>query len=232
MKYRLEREMLSGRRCLCGLPEGSERAEALFVCHVGEEAERLMTEALSLLPRGHAPVAFAAVEEVSWDADYTPWSSDCLSGREFSGGAQVYLQLVQERLIPWAEQITRPARRYALGYSLGGLCALYSLTRGEDYDGGASVSGALWYPGFLEYFEAHRPDCPVYCSLGRAESRTRNPVMAGSAACAQTIASRPGDRFDWTNGNHFFEISQRIARAVQALSPGEANVPSPVRKGL
>ena len=32
------------------------------------------------------------------------------------------------------------------GYSLGGLCALYALTREEGLSGAASVSGALWYP--------------------------------------------------------------------------------------
>lgn len=217
MKYRMEKETLSGRLCLRVLPEGSAEGAPLFVCHLGEQAEELLSQALTALPRGFPPVAFAAVTQVSWDRDYTPWPGEWLSGRVFTGGANAYLALVEEDLLPWATRDFQAKSCFSLGYSLGGLCALYALTRSARYAGGGSVSGALWYPGFLEYFQAGRPACPVYCSLGRAESRTRHRLMARGADCAQAIATRPGDRFEWTNGNHFFEIPQRIARAVQAL---------------
>lgn len=217
MKCRIERGEAAGRACVIALPEGKMDVRALIVCHVGPEAEALFAEVLRALPKACPPVALAAVTDVSWDADYTPWPSDCLPGRRFSGGADAYLRAVEEVLLPWAQLHARAEAVYSLGYSLGGLCALYALTRSGRYAGGASVSGALWYPGFQAYFQAHRPDAPVYCSLGRAESRTRNPAMCMGAQCAQEIASRPGDRFEWTNGNHFFEIPQRIARAVSSM---------------
>lgn len=217
MRYRVERETLCGRRCLRILPQGEQAALPLFVCHVGEQADELIFGAIAALPHGFPPIAFAAVTQVSWDQDYTPWPGEWLSGRVFTGGADAYLALVEEALLPWAMRDFQATGCCSLGYSLGGLCALYALTRSVRYAGGASVSGALWYPGFLEYFGARRPDCPVYCSLGRAESRTRHVLMVRGADCAQAIASRPEDCFEWTNGNHFFEIPQRIARAVQAL---------------
>lgn len=217
MKCRLVKENVGDRPCVLCYPARVEQPIPLFLCHVGPEAEALFAEVFRFLPKDGPRFALCAVTDVSRDRDYTPWQSSCLPERVFSGGADAYLNFVRSSLAPWAERATPSCARYHLGYSLGGLCALYALTREEGLSGAASVSGALWYPGFVRFFQENRPDAPVYCSLGRAESRTRNPAMCAGAQCAQEIAARPGDRFEWTNGNHFFEIPQRIALAVRRL---------------
>ena len=217
MKCRLVKENAGELPCVLCLPERVEGPIPLFVCHVGPEAEQLFAEVFRATPKEAPHFALCAATDVSWDRDYTPWPSDCLPGRAFSGGADAYLDLVRSSLVPWAERTVPCGARYQLGYSLGGLCALYALTQQGGFSGAASVSGALWYPGFVRFFQENRPDAPVYCSLGRAESRTRSPVMCTGAQCAQAIAARPGDRFEWTNGNHFFEIPQRAALAVRRL---------------
>ncbi len=217
MKHRLEKHLIEKRPCVLCLPERAEQPIPLFLCHVGPEAEQLFADVFRVLPKDGPLFALAAATDVSWDRDYTPWPSDCLPGRTFSGGADAYLDFVEASLAPWAGRTVQSRARYHLGYSLGGLCALYALTRDSGCAGAASVSGALWYPGFVRFFQENRPDAPVYCSLGRAESRTRNPVICTGAQCAQEIAARPGDRFEWTNGNHFFEIPQRIALAARRL---------------
>lgn len=215
MKSRIQSIELAGRACMLCLPERLSEPATLFLCHMGAEAGALAREVFARLPRDFAPVALAAVTDVVWDRDYTPWPSDCLSGRAFSGGAEAYLDYVEGTFLPGLQEELSVRAVYSLGYSLGGLCALHALTRSACYSGGLSVSGALWYPGFLSFFQARRPSAPVYCSLGRSESRTRHPVMRCGADCAQAIASRPGDCFEWTNGNHFFEIPQRLALAIQ-----------------
>ena len=181
MKCRLVKENVGDRPCVLCYPARVEQPIPLFLCHVGPEAEALFAEVFRFLPKDGPRFALCAVTDVSWDRDYTPWQSSCLPERVFSGGADAYLNFVRSSLAPWAERATPSCARYHLGYSLGGLCALYALTREEGLSGAASVSGALWYPGFVRFFQENRPDAPVYCSLGRAESRTRNPAMCAGA---------------------------------------------------
>ena len=168
MKSRIQSIKLAGRACMLCLPERLSEPATLFLCHMGAEAGALAREVFARLPRDFAPVALAAVTDVVWDRDYTPWPSDCLSGRAFSGGAEAYLDYVEGTFLPGLQEELSVRAVYSLGYSLGGLCALYALTRSACYSGGLSVSGALWYPGFLSFFQARRPSAPVYCSLGRS----------------------------------------------------------------
>ena len=74
-----------------------------------------------------------------------------------SGGADEYLELLTEEIMPRAEREI-PGEilwRGIGGYSLAGLFAVYSLYQTEVFSGAASISGSLWFPGFREYVFSH-----------------------------------------------------------------------------
>ena len=85
----------------------------------------------------------------------TPWSCRPLrpSDKPFTGGADEYLELLLTRILPPALEAVRgePVYKGIAGYSLAGLFAIYSMYNCDDFDRVASISGSLWFPGFLEY---------------------------------------------------------------------------------
>ena len=221
MKGICETLTISGERALWYAAPGFEGHMPLFVMHCGGEFSEQIGALATLLERAGkkgeiGPFALLAPLQVDWDRDYTPWSAECMPHRLFAGGADAYLSRLEGTLLPAvsAEKgLTGPV--YALGYSLGGLAALYGLLRNpERYAGAASVSGALWYPGFEERYMESVPRVPVYCSLGRAEAKVRAAAMRGNAEITQRAAQAAGGFCEWNNGNHFFEIPERIAKAV------------------
>ena len=202
-------------------PGFSGSADPLAVMHCGGEFAQDIEALSALLERAvkkgeTGPFALIAPLDVDWDADYTPWMAQCMPNRTFAGGADAYLTRLEEKLLPaLAEDRGLRGPVYALGYSLGGLAALYSLLRSpQRYAGAASVSGALWYPGFEAKFMERVPKAPVYCSLGRAEAKVRAAAMRDNPEITQRIAQAAGGFFEWNNGNHFFEVPQRIAKAL------------------
>lgn len=110
------------------------------------------------------PLWLAAPTEIDWDRDYTPWRVDAGNGRDFSGGADKFGVSVAA-LCGWVRRELRPGAVYAVGYSLGGLAAIYFHTK-LTFDGCGSCSGSAWYPGWLEYLEKNPPRGKIYISLG------------------------------------------------------------------
>ena len=106
-----------------------------------------------------------------------------------------------------------------------GLFALYSLYRCDVFSRAASISGSLWFPGFLEYAETQemerRPD-RLYLSLGDREDRSRNPILRTVREHTEQLAShleQKGLRVTWelNPGNHFMEPELRTAKGIRAL---------------
>ena len=97
------------------------------------------------------PFVLALYGPIEWDADYSPWYATALQGREFAGNAPQYLDFIQYRLLPYLkESFPLSGEVYTLGYSLGGLAALYYYFE-LGFAGCISCSGSLWYPGFQDY---------------------------------------------------------------------------------
>ena len=128
--------------------------------------------------------ALVAISDLDWNHDMAPWDSPAAfkKGEPFIGGADNYLQLLVEEIIPRAEKelAEPPVWRGIAGYSLAGLFALYAIYRTDVFSRVGCMSGSLWFPGFKEYIFSHepkrRPDC-IYFSLGDREAKTRNPVL-------------------------------------------------------
>jgi hypothetical protein len=119
-----------------------------------------------------------------------------------------------------------PAFRAIAGYSLAGLFALCAVYRTDLFRRVASMSGALWYDGFLEFLKAHRPLGPLekaYFSLGDREAKTRNPRLAVVEEC--TVAAEGVLRgqgvatvLEFNPGNHFADVAERVAKGIRWIT--------------
>jgi predicted alpha/beta superfamily hydrolase len=180
------------------------------------------------------PFILAGFGPVEWSRDYTPWPAPALSsGDAFSGGGAATLEWLRSTGMPALRRLWPEASEdaYLLGYSLGGLCALWMLYQGDDFAGCASCSGSLWYDGWTEYARTHplpRPGSRIYLSLGKKEEKARNRRMAAvGVATRDTFAFLQEDShvaetmLDWQDGGHFHDIPGRLAKAILWLmKPG------------
>ncbi|MBQ8200780.1 MAG: hypothetical protein IJZ74_03310 [Clostridia bacterium] len=170
-----------------------------------------------------------------WNCDLSPWSAPAVfrAGEDFSGGAAAYLERLLAEVIPEAEAaVPFPLRRrYIAGYSLAGLFAMWAAMQTDCFCGAASMSGSLWYDGFLEWTQGKKMHANhVYLSVGDREARTRNARMASVEECTRAMAAQlemSGIRthFALEAGGHFDGVSARIARGIDwiiAQQPADA----------
>lgn len=176
-----------------------------------------------------APFSLAVIGDIDWDAELTPWPAPAAfrGGNSFSGRADDYLKRLTGQILPAIERALggRPAYAALAGYSLAGLFSLYALYETDAFARAASVSGSLWYPGFMEYIQTHewrrRPDC-LYLSVGDREGRARNPVMKPVEENTRTAAALYGKMgvptaFELNPGGHFNDPEKRTARGIAWL---------------
>lgn len=163
--------------------------------------------------------SLAAVSHLEWNHDMVPWQAE-----DFTGGADDYLKLFTEKIMPEAEKKIKgtPPWRGIAGYSLAGLFALYALYQTSLFSRAASISGSLWFPGFKEYIATHemkrKPD-GIYFSLGEKEHKTRNPLMKGVRQNTEEIerfCRKQGipTAFQLNPGNHFQDAAERTASGI------------------
>lgn len=105
------------------------------------------------------------------------------------------------------------------------LFAIYSMYNCDDFDRVASISGSLWFPGFLEYVFDNRmkvtPD-RIYMSLGDKEKKTGNPQLSKVQINTEAMVKHFKDAgisvtWELNPGNHFTDSSGRCAAGINAL---------------
>lgn len=178
---------------------------------------------------GCPPSNLVVVSNLDWNHDMSPWDSPAAfkKGEPFTGGADDYLRLLEEEIIPRAEKELPepPAWRGLAGYSLAGLFALYAIYRTDVFSRVGCMSGSLWFPGFKEYIFSHepkrRPDC-IYFSLGDKEAKTRNPILRTVQQNTEEIqAFYQGQGIDTVfqlnQGNHFVQGVERTVAGIRWL---------------
>lgn len=178
------------------------------------------------------PMALVAVAPKSWDNDLTPWPAPPVfrGGRAYEGAAAAQLALLGREIMPWTEALLAqhgmaPSFSALAGYSLAGLFTAWAATQCSLFERIASVSGSLWYPDFVKYVAANRPNPCVRCayfSLGDAEPRTRNRAMQSVLEDTRQVAERFEQagvvtRFELNPGNHFMDEDLRTARGIRWL---------------
>ena len=173
--------------------------------------------------------ALVAISDLDWNHDMAPWDRPAAfkNGEPFIGGADDYLRLLVEEIIPRAEKelAEPPVWRGIAGYSLAGLFALYAIYRTDVFSRVGCMSGSLWFPGFKEYIFSHepkrRPDC-IYFSLGDKEAKTRNSVLKTVQENTEEIQAFYQSKgidtvFQLNPGNHFVQGIERTIAGIQWL---------------
>lgn len=186
-----------------------------------EDVEQLVLEL------GDVNVVMVAIDGVDWNRELTPWPAKRAfkGGNDFTGGADLYLKELTETLVPTVEERIglTPFGRVLAGYSLAGLFALYAIYQTSIFNRIVSISGSLWYDGFLEFMMTNQPTkIPerVYFSIGDREKINRNKrfdVVEEHTIQATKQMQRLGSDtlFELNPGNHFDEAILRIARGLR-----------------
>lgn len=178
---------------------------------------------------GCPPFTLVAISDLDWNHDMVPWDSPPAfkNAEPCTGGADDYLRLLIDEIIPTAEKEIDGAPRWrgVAGYSLAGLFSLYAIYRTDLFSRVGSMSGSLWFPGMKEYILSHepkrRPD-HIYFSLGDKESKTRNPILRNVRQNTEEIqASYQGKGIDTVfqlnPGNHYDHAAERTAAGIAWL---------------
>lgn len=102
------------------------------------------------LRKAHCPdFTLVAVSNLDWGRDMAPWECPSVvpGGEPCTGGADEYLRLLTQEIVPRAESeiSALPLWRGIAGYSLGGLSPFTLST------------GPIFFPGL--------PACPVLCGF-------------------------------------------------------------------
>lgn len=220
MKGSVEKFSLAGRDCACFVPEKGEGPLPLAVL-CGWELDSLLPSLAESLP---PMLLFWAPADGG--CDFTPWPVPPVwEGEVFTGGAAGYLSFLTDTALPFLEReygaSPDPAHRAVLGYSLGGLFSLWALCRQAPFSLFGSLSGSLWYEGFLDCLRAAplRGDERVYLSLGDREEWGGPPRIRAVGDCtrqaAEYLSSRlPDAVFQWNRGGHGKGVGNRWKKAL------------------
>ena len=175
---------------------------------------------------GCPPFTLVAISDLEWNHDMVPWDSPPVfkHANACTGGADDYLRLLAEEIIPTAEKDINgvPSWRGITGYSLAGLFALYTIYQTDLFSRVGSMSGSLWLPGMKDYIfslEPKRLPDYMYFSLGDKENKTRNPLLRSVRQNTEEIhafyQSKGIDTvFQLNPGNHYNHAVERTAAGL------------------
>ena len=197
----------------------------LLILHCFSEEE----EAVVKLLQGQEYFSFPllCINHLNWQKDMCPWDSPALikNEKDFIGGADEYLFLLEKEIIPRAvEFLGEEPTYYALaGYSLAGLFALYAGYRSSLFSRIASVSGSLWYPDFVSFAKEKKMLSKaerLYLSLGTEEAKTKHAVLSTIERKTRELVEHYQSsgycvKFEQNPGNHFCEVEQRIEKGIR-----------------
>ena len=169
------------------------------------------------------------IGNIDWNHDMSPWYMPSIYSKEksFSGGADEYLKLLIEKILPRAKELMDGEPKFTgiAGYSLAGLFAVYAMYKTDVFDRVACMSGSLWFHDFIEYCKRNEykrlPD-KIYFSLGDKEANTRNPVLKTvqdkTIELSEYFKSLGTEViFELNPGNHFTYTIPRSAKGIKAI---------------
>ena len=204
-------------------PSSEANAPIIYLNTFSGEGQKVYEAAQTT---GCPSFTLVAISDLDWNHDMAPWDSPPTfkNADSCTGGADDYLRLLTEEIIPAAEKELGgvPRWRGIAGYSLAGLFALYAIYQTDLFSRVGSVSSSLWFPGMKEYIFSHEPkrwpDC-MYFSLGDKESKTRNQVLRNVRQNTEEIHAFYRGKgidtaFQLNPGNHY---NQAVERTVDGL---------------
>ncbi len=175
-------------------------------------------------------VSIVVIEDVSWNDDLTPWPAEGVfkKAKPFGGKAAAFLNRLTLEIIPEAERDlgVKDAERTILGVSLSGLFAVWSAFNSDAFTNIISISGSLWYDGFVEWMNGQTlsPQLKKVCVLlGEKEKNSKEKRMATveertlAAANILKTKSQAAVLFELVEGTHFSPIMPRMERAFEVV---------------
>ena len=203
---------------------GNTSSPLVILNTYGDEGQEVWNECQKL---NCQPFCLAAISNLDWNNELSPWKSPALYKNDggFSGGADSYLSLLTEKIIPNVcdSMTSKPPYIALAGYSLAGLFAIHAAYKTDIFSRIASASGSLWFPGFEEYVKSHdfikKPDS-IYLSLGDTEAKAKNTVLATVKDKTESLFELYKSLeipiiFELNKGNHFTEAALRTAKGIK-----------------
>ena len=200
----------------------SERICYVILPEKLKESEHTWLESMAA---GHE-ANFVVISGMNWDEDLTPWKAPGLKGGEFAGKAQYFLEMLKADLFFNLEISLqmKKAERSIVGVSLSGLFAVWASLSMPLFSSVGSVSGSLWYDGFLEWMKENTDTATgrYYFSLGNKEKDGKNRRLASveeSTLEAVDLLKSVGKdvTFEYNEGNHFGPLIERIEKAINGI---------------
>jgi len=220
------------RTCNIFLPGENQQGEMEFpVAYLlgvdsKEELEKICAESKN------QNVILVAIPSAKWEKEFTPWPAEGLrKGTPFEGGAKEFLSEMKEFIKPKIDErfpIKKDSGHTAvLGYSLAGLCSVYSIFVSGFADNIGGISASLWYPSWTEFCSKNDFKNPgeknFYLSVGNREHVTKNPLMAKVDECfkiTETLLKSKYESsvfFEYNEGGHFNDCEKRLAKGIDFL---------------
>ena len=178
---------------------------------------------------GCTSINLLVVGNIDWNHDMSPWYMSSIYSKEksFSGGADEYLKLLIDEILPKAKELIEGEPEFTgiAGYSLAGLFAVYTMYKTDVFDRVACMSGSLWFSDFIEYCKGNEykrlPD-KIYFSLGDKEANAHNPVLKTvqdkTIELSEYFKSLGSEViFELNPGNHFTDTILRSAKGIKAI---------------
>lgn len=179
--------------------------------------------------------ALVAIGISDWNRQLSPWISDAVFGKDdFAGKGEVLKKWIEKEGIPKIlEHFKLQMKNIELligGYSLAGLFALWAYYETGLFQGVASCSGSLWYPGWMVYVKTHTPKegSRIYLSLGLKEEKTQNKTLSQIGNYTRELYQwyKNTDKvkevvLEWNKGNHFTGTEERIVKGFLWLLRNE-----------
>lgn len=211
--------------------DGEEVSYPVVYVNGGHETDNLMEAVEDKFKYGLSKFILVNITPHSWNRDFSPWKAPALTKKEeaFDGEAVSYINFISERLKTYIDRNYRTkAERentVLLGYSLGGLAALYAIYICSTFGRVGSLSGSLWYDGWLSYMQETKikdNHLHIYLSLGSREEHSRNQRMSGVGDCTRSAFEILKEQIDdgeniilqWNEGGHFTDIRERFVKAI------------------
>lgn len=175
-------------------------------------------------------VSIAIITGMDWDNVFSPWPSPGQppGSPDFKGESGEFLSRLQTKVIPQIESsmgYTEGVARSLVGVSMSGLFALWQWMVCDTFTNIACLSGSFWYPGFIEWFMAQKPDQKegkAYFLLGTQEPKS--PVKAFRSVGENTativeVLKRTGISVEFQSvpGNHYSNPLPRLDAAFSGL---------------
>ena len=175
-------------------------------------------------------VSMVVTEDINWNDDLTPWPAEGVfkKAKPFGGKAAAFLEKLTNEIIPETEKSfgVEDAERTLLGVSLSGLFAVWSAFNTDAFTHIISLSGSLWYDGFVEWMKEQMPSIQlkkVCMLLGEKEKNSKEKSMATveertfAAADLLKAKTQAVVSFELVEGTHFSPIMPRLERAFEVV---------------